>query len=934
VSQRAFLLLALAAALFSFAASAALAQDCNFEAETPVVQARSNEAASMTLGSCSLKPAGVDSLVVPARLSSQLVRARGQVVARFFSANGESLGSWESEPFLGQFSDLSASWSVDVPVRAVKATFSLAVNSNRPDAAGSMAAVLGKVGPGIRASLTSIDGEVVDVGAAPRWMLDVPAAPQGSTVEWRVSDVDGVAVAEAPARAVAKGRDSWQAPVLRPGYYVVTALLQAPGRVERRLSRSLVVLRPALFTDPRFGVDAALSWYGGDEASVRRAAAMLGRAGVGAVRDRLSWARVQPSPNRIDWGRYGDVSRWVHEAGLQQVTTFHDSPAWVRPNDASASADKRPPTDMAAVREFGRRFAIEMGPRVQSIEFWNEPNSQFFAGPPWLYANALKHFSAGVKSTGADINLLLGSTAGRPGRFFENVYANGVARFVSHRNNHSYLDGNALAEFLRGEVRSNEDAAGLASLPGWLTELGYSLRRDGRGSFVEAEREQARHLVRSMAVAFGIGYERVFYFFFRELLEAEYHTWGIVRQDFSPRPSFAALAMMIDAVGRRPLYGALLSQGKSLVVFGSQHEGFVGIAWGNWLASDLGGSVSVVDIYGRPRHSRSMIGPDPVVITGFKDPPVQPAAVVRSEQAVRTPPGFLTVDLRGSSASQQNFGYRVEELAEEGALVHLRGIIASSSALRAPNKHPEVVCSGTKGLDLVAGPTFHSRKDLDGLTIECSFKVALAAIGRGSVAMSASGNGWRDIGRIDIVADAGSVSERLAAGGQLVEVCLDWKPRASSNVKLNLRSVPSAETRSCPMSTVVTGAVVSAGDTWVFPLSRIDALTKSAIGVVFDVSAFPGAGALPSRPLLLQLNDINGTVWIVELQASEREAHTTRYSGLFSLAMVAPWSKPSRQARLHAKDIESLSFGFGAHGGLPGERLAFRIDRQFVIPVK
>ena len=87
------------------------------------------------------------------------------------------------------------------------------------------------------------------------------------------------------------------APAPPVGYYDVHATVSTPGNQPNQLYSALVVL-PAtpMSGEKRFGMDAALSWYGGTPEMVAQSASLMRLAGVGTARDRLSWSRVQGKP--------------------------------------------------------------------------------------------------------------------------------------------------------------------------------------------------------------------------------------------------------------------------------------------------------------------------------------------------------------------------------------------------------------------------------------------------------------------------------------------------------------------------------------------------------------------------------------------------------------------------------------------------------------
>ncbi|MDR2688452.1 MAG: hypothetical protein LBB76_01675, partial [Azoarcus sp.] len=449
-----------------------------------VAQANSNEPPAVR--DCTL--ASEKAIHLSATLHSEnLVGARGTIVVRFFNQQGiqinqqgERIGrSEEAEdkiyggPWFGGITGLAFDQTVVVPPNATKVHIWARAASFQDNAMGEWRVADLTVSPGValvEAADPSLPAEglplFVRTTGRPQWrFFSVPGTAVGK-FRMELLDMDGRLYAQEVASQSAVTFDFVNLPV---GHYQARVrFIPGQGFAEGDAWKSTVAILPdgEPPKEPHFGIDAELSWYGGMPYMVERSAGLIRQAGIGTVRDRMSWNGVQPECTDVNWrGEWGNTNAYenitidvgrtgaqsspryydhtaqvVKDAGMDSVQVFHDSPACAHGGTTpligwphAAEALSKAPIGRAgndAAYKFGQEYAQRLGQTVRSIEFWNEQSTtSFYEGYPFQYASALKAFSDGIKSVDPGIRVLIGSSAREPGVFFDETYYNGTADF-------------------------------------------------------------------------------------------------------------------------------------------------------------------------------------------------------------------------------------------------------------------------------------------------------------------------------------------------------------------------------------------------------------------------------------------------------------------------------------------------------------------------
>src|SRR5205823_5297556 len=131
---------------------------------------------------------------------------------------------------------------------------------------------------------------------------------------------------------------------------------------------------PTPQTSP-ISIDVAMAWFYHTPQQQRAAAKLCTLAGVNWVRDRLSWAEMEPTRGHFaDHNIYDDTAAIQTEAGLHVLQVNHICPPWAGPDP------KQFPDDLRDVYGFYRQMARRWKGQVMAFEPWNEADITAFGG--------------------------------------------------------------------------------------------------------------------------------------------------------------------------------------------------------------------------------------------------------------------------------------------------------------------------------------------------------------------------------------------------------------------------------------------------------------------------------------------------------------------------------------------------------------------------
>ncbi|MCC6627274.1 MAG: hypothetical protein IT340_07715, partial [Chloroflexi bacterium] len=313
---------------------------------------------------------------------------------------------------------------------------------------------------------------------------------------------------------------------------------------------------------------------------------MLREAGITYARQQFAWNEIEPAPGvfvdsqgRDTWAKYDYLVQALAREGVLVLARIENTPAWARPGEDTRAHPFGPPADYDRYAAFVARVVERYPGRITAVQVWNEPNLASEWGgrepDPAAYTDLLRRTRAAVRAAAPAVTVIaagLAPTDGlHPGAandllFLDGMYAAGARGHFdamgvmvyglgqSPDNRHVGLRFpiNFSRPVLTREVMVRH---GDSTTPVWATEYSWISVPDdwtGRESTWGrslSEEQQAAYLVRGLERAREewpwMGVMCVWAFRFVEATmdpaDPQRH-FAIVRDDFSPRPAYLALA--------------------------------------------------------------------------------------------------------------------------------------------------------------------------------------------------------------------------------------------------------------------------------------------------------------------------------------------------------------------------------------------------------
>ena len=282
-------------------------------------------------------------------------------------------------------------------------------------------------------------------------------------------------------------------------------------------------------------------WNGGD--AQRTLAELAWLCGLRHVRDRISPGGVTPRPEMFLGSYFLRSAELFYERGMTVCETYAKAPDWTVPR-------QKMPTDLAALYAMCATLASGFGERVETWEFWNEPDIGFAPGPVWDYAAAMKAAYLGYKAARPDAVALGAALCTSPGNWYmRTLMANDAVKFTDAFNYHTYSPIAAYpAKF--GALRRFLAEAGMGDPVIWLTEIGPEVEgaAEGEGAMPQfkahtpaQELVVAEYCPKALVALQMEGIARAYWFIMGAYNErGGKKDWGMLRRDGTAKPSFAA----------------------------------------------------------------------------------------------------------------------------------------------------------------------------------------------------------------------------------------------------------------------------------------------------------------------------------------------------------------------------------------------------------
>ncbi len=309
-------------------------------------------------------------------------------------------------------------------------------------------------------------------------------------------------------------------------------------------------------------------------------------AGVPWVSISAGWASLQPlpgaplgpdGPGGVAWRRLETQLSYAHSIGLRTFLQFTGAPSWANGGSPDNSAPPTPDGRVAYAAFLGE-LAGRLGPYIDAYSAWNEVNQPEYWNPldPAGFAALQRAVYPAIKGADPTGVVVSGTIYSKGGTFdfMRAAYAAGLRGsydvlgwmlFSSVQPEDPPPPGRGAPQPTLPSVLDLQAflAANDPGRPIWIVEYGYSTCQVGDNGFVcVSPATQADYLARAYTyMRRFLAVDRMFWFSLKDLgtgggREANY---GLVRNDFSAKPSFAAMQSLRvnvadpGAVGGDPL---------------------------------------------------------------------------------------------------------------------------------------------------------------------------------------------------------------------------------------------------------------------------------------------------------------------------------------------------------------------------------------------
>ncbi len=337
----------------------------------------------------------------------------------------------------------------------------------------------------------------------------------------------------------------------------------------------------ALLPESPFGINTAISR---GEPNRDNRLTIMQKAGIKWARQDFTWRRIEVEPGVYEWDYYDEVVEEILAHGMMILADLAYEPPWIRDKINSPQA-------VEAYARFARAAVSRYKDRIKHWQIWNEPNfgGHFWRGTPEQYASFLKTAGKAIHETDPEAKVAAFNTAFVDLRWTEKILSMvpydcfDIVCFHPYRppnspeekedlwfrDHYSQTDPMARDDYLTQVDRLDELMSRFGKpKPLWVTEICWNSHIHPYGS---SELRQADMLVRFYVMSIASGKVRkVFWWTLRDTGTREYDQGdmvGLVRNDFTPKYSYYAYAVMTRMLEGKEFLGRL-TESENIHVFG------------------------------------------------------------------------------------------------------------------------------------------------------------------------------------------------------------------------------------------------------------------------------------------------------------------------------------------------------------------------------
>jgi len=394
--------------------------------------------------------------------------------------------------------------------------------------------------------------------------------------------------------ATAKAGEELIVDVTQLGYYTLELTLSDNGGTVQSTMANYAVV-PEIKDEDR-PMDMGVCVHAPKDNDYSKTFQLIRMAGFTRIRTDLAWEHVEPAKGQYVMPEY--MTRFVdasEEVGIKPLIVFGYANAIVYPDGFPVI-----PFPTTEESRLGCANALaysvkELENRVIEWELWNEPN---YADPVKDYLPLLKVAYPIVKNANPNITLISGGGSGAGGgpggAFIIPVLDAGGVDFQDGYSIHPYMAPNTpdfgyagtggpiaavniptVWPYLK-KISEDNPRSDKKELSVWVTEIGWN-------STTNSDIEQAAYLARTYLLSrrhyMSPG---VFWYDFQndgDTPDNIEHNFGLLRSDYSPKPSYQASAVVASLLKNCTFQETLLDGVNKVLAFGQDGETTFYTAW-------------------------------------------------------------------------------------------------------------------------------------------------------------------------------------------------------------------------------------------------------------------------------------------------------------------------------------------------------------------
>ncbi len=429
------------------------------------------------------------------------------------------------------------------------------------------------------------------------------ASTSGATVivEFRNYQGSTIVASGSVPLGTGTGLQVLQVPVNVPqlGFYSVTVRVSQSGSNIATATTSFAAVPVRSSAGPSdFGVCSHFSQSSANQSLQPAFLNLIYLAGFSRVRENCWWTTVEPSAGNYTFPAQYDA--YVNNAanlGINILYILGTGNGAAYPGQFASSGLPDTTAGWNAYANYAKQCVLHFGSRVKQWEIWNEPAQDFTNYIPMLQAAypAIK----GANSAVTVISCGGGGAGGGPGGgYIVPIYNDGRAfNDMDGYSIHPYMTpndpdlgypapGSALSGgrvnvpstwswdrgFINGHLKSNG-----TKLNYWVTEIGWTCVNTVTDAFQAQCLARTYLMSREQNIAQGV----FIYDFMNDGTSStdSESNFGLIRADWSPKPSYSAMAVLASTLGSLPYTSSIVENSSTKVLEYGSGNNFVIAAW-------------------------------------------------------------------------------------------------------------------------------------------------------------------------------------------------------------------------------------------------------------------------------------------------------------------------------------------------------------------